>query len=86
MLKVSWSKRALKQLGTIDTRYRKRIKEKVGELSTFPDVNLDLKKLESSGKQYRLRVGDYRIIFELINDVPQVCEILEIKRRTTTAY
>ncbi|MBS4430691.1 type II toxin-antitoxin system RelE/ParE family toxin [Pectobacterium punjabense] len=86
MLKVSWSKRALKQLGTIDTRYRKRIKEKVGELSTFPDVNLDLKKLESSGKQYRLRVGDYRIIFELINDVPQVCEILEVKRRTTTTY
>ncbi|APS28510.1 type II toxin-antitoxin system RelE/ParE family toxin [Pectobacterium brasiliense] len=86
MIKVSWSKRALKQLGTIDTRYRKRIKEKVGELSTFPDVNLDLKKLESSGKQYRLRVGDYRIIFELINDVPQVCEILEVKRRTTTTY
>lgn len=86
MLKVSWSKRALKQLGTIDTRYRKRIKEKVGELSTFPDVNLDLKKLESSGKQYRLRVGDYRIIFELINGVPQVCEILEVKRRTMTTY
>ncbi|MBE5203327.1 type II toxin-antitoxin system RelE/ParE family toxin [Pectobacterium quasiaquaticum] len=86
MIKVSWSKRALKQLGTIDTRYRKRIKEKVGELSTFPDVNLDLKKLESSGKQYRLRVGDYRIIFQLINDVPQVCEILEVKRRTTTTY
>ncbi|MFJ5399445.1 type II toxin-antitoxin system RelE/ParE family toxin [Pectobacterium sp. CHL-2024] len=86
MIKVSWSKRALKQLGTIDTRYRKRIKEKVGELSTFPDVNLDLKKLESSGKQYRLRAGDYRIIFELINDVPQVCEILEVKRRTTTTY
>ncbi|MEQ9873519.1 type II toxin-antitoxin system RelE/ParE family toxin [Pectobacterium brasiliense] len=86
MMKVSWSKRALKQLGTIDTRYRKRIKEKVGELSTFPDVNLDLKKLESSGKQYRLRVGDYRIIFELINDIPQVCEILEVKRRTTTTY
>ncbi|MEQ9887898.1 type II toxin-antitoxin system RelE family toxin [Pectobacterium zantedeschiae] len=86
MIKVSWSKRALKQLGTIDTRYRKRIKEKVGELSTFPDVNLDLKKLESSGKQYRLRVGDYRIIFELINEVPQVCEILEVKRRTTTTY
>ncbi|WP_406642307.1 type II toxin-antitoxin system RelE family toxin [Pectobacterium brasiliense] len=86
MIKVSWSKRALKQLGTIDTRYRKRVKEKVGELSTFPDVNLDLKKLESSGKQYRLRVGDYRIIFELINDIPQVCEILEVKRRTTTTY
>ncbi|GKV95898.1 type II toxin-antitoxin system RelE/ParE family toxin [Pectobacterium aroidearum] len=86
MLKISWSKRALKQLGTIDTRYRKRIKEKVGELSTFPDVNLDLKKLESSGKQYRLRVGDYRIIFELINEIPQVCEILEVKRRTTTTY
>ncbi|MEL0580776.1 type II toxin-antitoxin system RelE/ParE family toxin [Pectobacterium punjabense] len=86
MLKVSWSKRALKQLGTIDTRYRKRIKEKVGELSTFPDVNLDLKKLESSGKQYRLRVGDYRIIFELINEIPQVCEILEVKRQTTTTY
>ncbi|MEL7629632.1 type II toxin-antitoxin system RelE/ParE family toxin [Pectobacterium aroidearum] len=86
MLKISWSKRALKQLGTIDTRYRKRIKEKVGELSTFPDVNLNLKKLESSGKQYRLRVGDYRIIFELINEIPQVCEILEVKRRTTTTY
>ncbi|MBT9428933.1 type II toxin-antitoxin system RelE family toxin [Candidatus Symbiopectobacterium endolongispinus] len=84
MVQVSWSKRALKQLGTIDTRYRKRIKDKVGELADFPNVTMDLKKLESSGKQYRLRVGDYRIIFELIDGTPQVCEILEVKRRTST--
>lgn len=86
MVQVSWSKRALKQLAAIDTRYRKRIKDKVGELTDFPDVTLDLKKLESSGKQYRLRVGDYRIIFELIDGTPQVCEILEVKRRTSTTY
>ncbi|NCF03833.1 MULTISPECIES: type II toxin-antitoxin system RelE/ParE family toxin [unclassified Kosakonia] len=86
MVQVSWSKRALKQLAAIDIRYRKRIKDKVGELTDFPDVTLDLKKLESSGKQYRLRVGDYRIIFELIDGTPRVCEILEVKRRTSTTY
>ncbi|RSB61540.1 type II toxin-antitoxin system RelE/ParE family toxin [Atlantibacter subterranea] len=86
MVQVEWSKRAVKQLQTIDTRYRKAIWNKVSQLETFPDVSLDLKKLEAPGKFYRLRVGDYRIIFEIIDGVPTVCKIQEVKRRTSQTY
>jgi mRNA-degrading endonuclease RelE of RelBE toxin-antitoxin system len=57
-------KSAEKQLAAIDYRYQQRIKEK---LRTMDDKNApapDIKKLKQSGEDhYRLRVGDYRIIF-----------------------
>lgn len=43
---VLWSKRALKQLLTIDHRYRQAIKDKTAQLVAFPPVILDVKKLE----------------------------------------
>lgn len=58
MAKVRWSAKAAKQLLRIDSRYRKPITKKVGELSAFPDVILDLKKLADNGAAYRLRIGD----------------------------
>ncbi|MCK8586350.1 type II toxin-antitoxin system RelE family toxin [Yersinia ruckeri] len=86
MVQVEWSRRANKQLKAIDSRYQKAIWNKVSQLTAFPDVSLDLKKLEASGKTYRLRVGDFRVIFEIIDGVPTVCMVLEVKRRTSTTY
>lgn len=86
MVEVKWSKKAIKQLLTIDTRYRKLISEKVNKLVTFPAVDLDIKKLQSTDNQYRLRVGDYRIIFEIIDSKPVICTIREVKRRTSQTY
>ncbi|MBO1563265.1 MULTISPECIES: type II toxin-antitoxin system RelE family toxin [Yersinia pseudotuberculosis complex] len=86
MVTVQWTTKARKQLLSIDTRYRKAISEKVNQLETFPAVTLDIKKLHSIDNQYRLRVGDYRVIFELTDGEPVICSIRTVKRRTSTTY
>lgn len=86
MVEVVWSKRALKHLVKIDNRYRKTINEKTKLLVTFPLVSLDIKKLQDSDNQYRLRVGDYRVIFELIAGEPVILMIQDVARRTSTTY
>ncbi|MBD2801778.1 type II toxin-antitoxin system RelE/ParE family toxin [Xenorhabdus sp. M] len=86
MVKVIWSKAATKQLIRIDARYQKAIKNKVGLLADFPFVSLDTKKLTGTEAQYRLRVGDYRIRFELSGEKPKILEIQKVKRRQTNTY
>ncbi|WP_147200836.1 type II toxin-antitoxin system RelE/ParE family toxin [Pantoea sp. CCBC3-3-1] len=86
MAKVKWSAKAAKQLLRIDSRYVKPITKKVGELSAFPDVILDLKKLTGKGAEYRLRVGDYRVMFEVIDGAPVVIEITQVSRRQSKTY
>lgn len=86
MVKVEWSKKAIKQLRSIDTRYRKPISDKVNKLVTFPSVELDIKKLHDQDNQYRLRVGDYRVIFKITEGKPVICTIREVKRRTSQTY
>lgn len=86
MNQINWTKKALKQLLSIDQRYISNIRKKVNQLTTFPDVKLDLKKMKGEESQYRLRVGDYRILFEVINGEPTIINIQTIKRRTSTTY
>ncbi|MDC9590721.1 type II toxin-antitoxin system RelE/ParE family toxin [Xenorhabdus sp. XENO-10] len=86
MVKVVWSKAATKQLIRIDTRYQKVIKNKVSLLSGFPLVDLDIKKLTGTEARYRLRIGDYRILFELSGKEPKILEVQEVKRRQTNTY
>ena len=86
MNQINWSKKAIKQLLAIDQRYMSSIRKKVNELQTFPDVTLDLKKMSSEDNLYRLRVGDYRILFEVINGEPTIINIQTVKRRTSTTY
>lgn len=86
MVTVQWTKKAIKQLLSIDTRYRKIIKDKVDKLIAFPLVNLDIRKLQTNDNQYRMRIGNYRVIFLIDNGEPVICTIHEIKRRTSTTY
>ncbi|ECW0140747.1 type II toxin-antitoxin system RelE/ParE family toxin [Salmonella enterica] len=84
---VKWSKAAKKQLSRIDSRYRETVFDKVSELVNFPDVQLDLKKLEGSKKkEYRVRVGVYRVLFTLIEGNPTIIEIDEVARRQSKTY
>ncbi|HDR0632290.1 type II toxin-antitoxin system RelE/ParE family toxin [Pasteurella multocida] len=86
MNQINWTKKAIKQLLSIDQRYVKSIREKVNALNTFPDVKLDLKKMSGKDNQYRLRVGDYRVLFEVIDGEPRIINIQTVKRRTSTTY
>ncbi|AZI50730.1 MULTISPECIES: type II toxin-antitoxin system RelE family toxin [Pantoea] len=86
MVRVDWSRRALKHLMKIDKRYQKIIYQKVGELVCFPVVTLDIKKLQGSDNHYRLRVGNYRVLFTLTGGEPVILEITEVARRTSVTY
>ncbi|KAF6667692.1 MULTISPECIES: type II toxin-antitoxin system RelE family toxin [Pantoea] len=86
MVEVVWSRRALKHLMKIDTRFQKIIHQKVGELVSFPIVSLDIRKLQGSDNHFRLRVGNYRIIFAITGGEPVILEIKEVARRTSVTY
>lgn len=86
MVEVVWSRHALKHLMKINTRFQKIIHQKVGELVSFPIVSLDIRKLQGSDNHFRLRVGNYRIIFAITGGEPVILEIKEVARRTSVTY
>jgi len=58
------SEKELKKIGTVD---RKRVLDKLPKL-TDGNSNLDIKKMVNASGFYRLRVGNVRIIFEIIKN------------------
>ncbi|WP_304335434.1 type II toxin-antitoxin system RelE/ParE family toxin [Conchiformibius steedae] len=81
---VEWTTKATRQLLQIDRRYIAAIREKVAKLTEFPQVHLDIKHLENN--QYRLRHGDYRVFFEVIDGTPKIINIQKIQRRNNRTY
>lgn len=63
-MKILFRKTALKQLKKIDKSQAKRIYEKIQELNNYPNVS-NIKKLTNYNPSYRLRVGDYRVLFDI---------------------
>ena len=63
---VKLSKKAVKKLKQLDEGTEQRIKEKLRDFASDP-FSHDVKKLIGSREPplYRLRVGDYRIIFSI---------------------
>jgi mRNA interferase RelE/StbE len=55
--------RALKDLRRLDKRLSKRIVDRIERLTY--DLSGDVKKLTDFSPSYRLRVGDYRVLFDV---------------------
>lgn len=83
---IIWSRNARKRLVTIDKRYRQRIVAKLSLLDDKSASNLDVKKLSRSGDFYRLRVGEYRVIFTRHEEISDACYVVAVERRTSTTY
>ena len=66
MFKISWTKRALEDLDKLEKPISTRIINKISKLLENP-YNLDIKRLKGI-TGYRLRVGDYRVIFDIEKD------------------
>ena len=63
-MKLIITKRAQKDLESLDKTTQKRIAEKLDQMLVYP-LSVDLKKLKGYENLWRLRVGDYRIILEI---------------------
>lgn len=75
---IIWSESASKALKKLDRTVAKRIFQKVSQLSENP-YHFDVMKI--AGEPYfRLRVGDYRVVFEIQNDILRIL-ILKVDHR-----
>ena len=67
MFNIEWTEKALKDAEKLEKSLFLRIFKKVDELREDP-FSKDIKRLKGE-TSFRLRVGDYRVIFEIAKDV-----------------
>ena len=79
--KIEFTRSSYKELGRIHRDYGELIVKKIEKLSENPRPMQSI-KLSGNGKanKYRLRIGDYRIIYE-IDDKSKLVTIFGIKHR-----
>ncbi|BAY96112.1 plasmid stabilization system [Tolypothrix tenuis PCC 7101] len=65
---VEFTRKASKQLAKLPENVQQRIKIKVEEIAENPRPS-GVVKLENSNNRYRIRVGDYRVLYEIIDDL-----------------
>ena len=85
MKDVIWQPRAAKQLKKLgDRAAQTRILSATRKLSAFPGV-ANVKALTGHAYGYRLRVGDYRVLFNVFESI-EVVSIEEVKKRDERTY
>ena len=77
-MKINLRKSAVKDLRRIAHADKKRIHTKIKSLTDFPNTS-GCKKLTNFEPAYRLRVGDYRILFDVIGDIIEIARVLHRK-------
>lgn len=79
MLEINISKKAGKFLSKCEDEFYKRIIEKIKKLSENPFPQ-DCKRIQGrQEKLFRIRIGQYRLIYEIINN--KILLISEIDKR-----
>jgi len=71
-------KSAIKDLKKIDGQNKEKINSGICGLKRFPKVS-GVKKLTNFEPSYRLRVGDYRILFDVSENMIEIGRILHRK-------
>ena len=84
---IEWSAKAVRQLRKIaDKRKRQSIYAEVQQLANWPDCPGDVKCLQGRD-DYRLRIGDQRVIFEIDQSgTPITVTITRGEKRNDRSY
>lgn len=77
-MKINIRKSAIKDLKRIPPDTRSRIHSKIRELADFPEIS-NVKRLTGFEPAFRLRTGDYRILFDVEADTITIGRILHRK-------
>ena len=80
MYAVEWDTKAIKELKALEKKERKKILERVAKLSTTPRPP-GCKKLHDKESAYRIRVGDYRVIYQ-IRDAHLLVLVVKVGNRS----
>ncbi|MFJ2446660.1 type II toxin-antitoxin system RelE/ParE family toxin [Pseudomonas sp. NPDC087626] len=84
MNEIYWTRKAVKQLLRIHSDQQRKIRDAVTLLERMPDVS-NVKALGPHAYGYRLRIGNYRVLFEWDGAI-QVISIQEVKKRDERTY
>ncbi|KGF25375.1 type II toxin-antitoxin system RelE family toxin [Oligella urethralis] len=84
MYDINWSNRAKKQLRKIDITDRKRISDAVDLLADFENA-VNVKRLVNHQYGYRLRVGRYRVLFDVQTQI-KIVDVQEVTKRDDRTY
>lgn len=66
-MQIELRKTAVKDLSNLSKSTKEIIHIKLQELINFPNV-ANIKKLTNFEPAYRLRIGDYRVLFDVVNN------------------
>jgi len=82
---VIWQPKAIKQVKKIRDRIvTKRLVDAVEKLENFPEVP-SVKHLNNHPYGYRMRVGNYRVFFNVFAEI-EIVSIEEVKKRDERTY
>lgn len=84
MNQIYWTRKAVKQLLRLHTQQQVHIRDAVTGLEHMPDVT-NVNALSHHAYGYRLRVGNYRVLFDWDGAI-QVVSIQEVKKRDERTY
>ncbi|HSA06143.1 MAG TPA: type II toxin-antitoxin system RelE/ParE family toxin [Candidatus Gastranaerophilales bacterium] len=77
-MKAQLRKSAQKDLNKLDKSVTKQLLETLKTLENFPNVS-NCKKLVNFDPAYIMRSGDYRILFDVVEDIIYIARILHRK-------
>lgn len=83
-MKITHTTRAAKQLSKLPAQQRETIEKSYAVLESWPPQHADVKKLKNR-PEWRLRVGRFRVIFE-INEEESVIVITQVVIRDDRTY
>lgn len=78
--RIEWKKSAVKELSKLDKQAATRILAAVEELSQKP-LPQGVRKLVGSDNAYRIRIGDYRVVYSLFQKQLLVHIVRVVHRR-----
>ncbi|MDX9707488.1 MAG: type II toxin-antitoxin system RelE/ParE family toxin [Azospira sp.] len=86
MNEIHWKPKAVKQLRKVPEQDNRRIRTSVTtELSDLTQAR-QVKALTNHACGYRLRVGDYRVFFNVMDGAVCVVSIEEVRKRDERTY
>ena len=84
MNSINWTPKAAKQLRKLDAQSQRPIVNAVAALAAMPECQ-NIKALTNHAYGYRLRVGNYRVLFDWSGEV-EIVEIQEVRKRDERTY
>ncbi len=84
MNSIEWTKKAVKQLRKFHKSDQKKIFTDAQDLKKWPSCH-NVKSLKNHEYQYRLRIGRFRIFFDVFSKI-KIIRIEEVKKRDENTY